>query len=145
MKIEYKFEQFLKDVENLSNQIKKYNPDCLIPIARGGLTLGHFLGEKLNIRDVFAINSIHYEKDKKLDYLKIKNIPNLTNKKRVVLIDDISDSGETLEGVIKVIKNRYPNIELKVATIFYKSTSKVIPDFKIRENREWILFFWENY
>jgi xanthine phosphoribosyltransferase len=145
MKIEYKFKQFLKDVENLSNQIKKYNPDCLIPIARGGLTLGHFLGEKLNIRDVFAINSIHYEKDKKLDYLKIKNIPNLKGKKRVVLIDDISDSGETLEGVKKVIKNKYPNIKIKVATIFYKSTSKVIPDFKIRENREWILFFWENY
>jgi len=140
----YNYEEFKKDLEILGNEIKKYNPDCLVTIARGGLTLGHFLGEKLNIRDVFSINSIHYEKDKKLDSFVIKNIPDLSDKKKIVLVDDISDSGETLKEIISILKNRYPHLEIKTSTIFYKKSSLVIPDFKIKETKEWIVFFWED-
>jgi len=144
MKYYYKYEEFIEDVNILSKEIKNYNPDCLVAIARGGLTLVHFIGEKLNIRDVFTINSIHYEGEKKLDTFVIKNIPDLKNYKKVVLIDDISDSGETLKEIIDILKTEYPQIEIKTATIFYKKSSLVIPDFKIKEAKNWIVFFWEN-
>ena len=144
MKYYYKYEEFIEDVNILSKEIKSYNPDCLVAIARGGLTLAHFIGEKLNIRDVFTINSIHYEGEKKLDTFVIKNIPDLENYKKIVLIDDISDSGETLKEIIDILKTEYSNIEIKTATIFYKKSSLVIPDFKIKEAKNWIVFFWEN-
>jgi len=143
MKTHYNFEEFREDIKLLSKQIKEYNPDCLVPIARGGLTIGHFLAESLEIRDVVVINTKSYDKDKKLDKVEVFNIPNLKGFKRIVIVDDISDSGDTLEEVIKVIKTIYPDIEIKIATIFYKPTSKVIPDFKLKENKRWIVFFWE--
>ena len=145
MKTYYNFEEFREDIKLLSKQIKEYNPDCLVPIARGGLTIGHFLAESLEIRDVVVINTKSYDKDKKLDKVKVFNIPNLSGFKKIVIVDDISDSGDTLEEVIKVIKTIYPDIEIKIATIFYKPTSKVIPDFKLKVAKDWIIFFWERY
>jgi xanthine phosphoribosyltransferase len=139
----YNFTEFKKDIKTLSKQIKEYNPECLVAIARGGLTIGHFLSEELEIREIFTINTISYEKDKKLNHIKIFNIPNLDKYKKIVLIDDISDSGDTLFEVIKTINKKYPSITIKTATIFYKPTSKVIPDFKLKIANEWIEFFWE--
>jgi hypoxanthine phosphoribosyltransferase len=144
MKEFYSYEEFKKDVNILSKDIKEYNPDCLIGIARGGLTLAHFLGESLNMRSVYTINSIHYDGEKKLDTFEIKNIPDLTNHKKIVLIDDISDSGETLKEIVDILKIEYPEIEIKISTIYYKPTSLVIPDFKVREATKWIVFFWDN-
>jgi len=144
MKKIYNYEEFREDVKVLSKEIKKYDPDCLVAIARGGLTLSHFLGESLNIRGVYTINSIHYEGEKKLDTFEIKNIPDLSSHKKIVLVDDISDSGETLKEILTILKTEYPNIEIKTATIFYKKDSLVIPDFKLKIANQWIVFFWEN-
>jgi xanthine phosphoribosyltransferase len=144
MKEFYSFKEFQKDIKSLTNEIKKYNPDCLVAIARGGLTLAHFLAESLNMRSVYTINSIHYEGEKKLDTFEIKNIPDLNNHKKIVLVDDISDSGETLKEIVDILKTEYPNIEIKTCAIYYKLTSLVIPDFKVRVADKWITFFWEN-
>ncbi|NPA55638.1 MAG: phosphoribosyltransferase [Epsilonproteobacteria bacterium] len=140
--IEYSYEEFTKDIELLLNQIN-YTPDCIVPIARGGLTIAHFLAEGLQIREVFSISSIHYEGDRKLDYFIISNIPNLSNYKSILLVDDISDSGETLMEVQRKLYDLYPHIEIKTLTIFYKPTSLVIPHFKLKIATEWIKFFWE--
>ncbi len=142
--INYEFNEFKKDVKELAKKIKKFNPDSLILISRGGLTLGHFLAQELDLRDIFTINAISYENNKKLNKLEIFNIPNLTKYKKAVLIDDISDSGETLYEIKKLLTQKYPNLNIKTATIFYKKNSKVIPDFTLKEAKEWIKFFWEN-
>ncbi len=144
MKEFYSYEEFQKDIKSLTNEIKKYNPDCLVAIARGGLTLAHFLGESLNMRSIYTINSIHYEGEKKLNTFEIKNIPDLSNHTKIVLVDDISDTGETLKEIVDILKTEYPNIEIKTCAIYYKLTSLVIPDFKVRVADKWITFFWEN-
>jgi xanthine phosphoribosyltransferase len=139
----YNFDEFLDDVDILAKQIKQYNPDALISIIRGGMTLGHFLAEKLNTRNLLTINTIHYNNTKKLKDINIFNIPDLSPYKKIVLVDDISDSGDTLEALIQLLSQKYPHLTIKTATIFYKPTSKVIPDFKIKIAKNWIVFFWE--
>jgi len=140
----YSYTEFINDYSMLSDSIKEYNPDALIAIARGGMTIGHFLGENLNMRKVYSINAIHYDDTKKLKDVKLFNFPDLTNHKKVVLVDDISDSGDTLETIIEVLNNKYPNLDIKVATIFYKKHTKVIPDFYIKQTDKWVVFFWDN-
>ncbi len=139
----YNFDEFLDDVDILAKQIKQYNPDALISIIRGGMTLGHFLAEKLNTRNLLTINTIHYNDTKKLKDINIFNIPDLSPYKKIVLVDDISDSGDTLEALIQLLTQKYPHLTIKTATIFYKPTSKVIPEFKIKIAKNWIVFFWE--
>ena len=138
---EYTYNEFKNDLQNL----KLNTPDCIVAIARGGLTFAHHLAEKFDIREVFTINAISYNKQKKLNKIDIFNIPNLEKFKEILIVDDISDSGDTFLEVLKILKEKYPKKNFKTISIFYKPTSKYKPDFFIKETKEWIKFFWENY
>ncbi len=139
----YSYDEFKVDVNLLAHEIKPYKPDVILAIARGGMTLGHFLAEALEMRDLYSINSIHYEETRKLDTINIFNIPDLSKAKRVVIVDDIIDSGETMIEIKKVIASKYPDLDIKVAAVFYKDKALLHPDFKAREATEWIEFFWD--
>lgn len=66
------------------------------------MSLGHSLAVALKTRQLFALNSIHYDDTKKLDTIEIFNIPDLSKHKKILLIDDIVDSGESLAEIKKV-------------------------------------------
>ena len=139
----YGYEEFLQDIRTLHKQIQAYRPDTLLAIARGGLTMGHFLANAMDTRRLFALNSIHYEGNRKLDTLEIFNIPDLSDAKKVLILDDIADSGETLLAVLHRLEKLYPEAEFKVATLFHKPDSLIQPDFSVKEAPAWIDFFWE--
>jgi len=142
-KVYYSYENCVEDCRVLIPQIKEYNPDAMIAIARGGLVLGHLLSEALETREIYTLNSIHYDGTKKLDTFNIFNIPDLQGKQKVVLIDDIVDSGESMVEILKILKEKYPTCEFKIATLFYKPTALVQADFTVKEAQHWIEFFWE--
>ncbi len=142
-KIYYCYESFRNDTQILVDKCRAYEPDILLAVARGGVTLSHLMAQALDIRNLFTLNSIHYEKETKLDTFNIFNIPDLSLAKRVLIIDDIIDSGETMKEVLKLLKDKFPNVEFKIATLFYKQTALIKPDFCVREANEWIDFFWE--
>ncbi|DAB31951.1 MAG: xanthine phosphoribosyltransferase [Sulfurospirillum sp.] len=139
----YSYDEFKCDVNMLAKEIKPYNPDVILAIARGGMTLGHFLSEALEMRDLYSINSIHYEETRKLDTINIFNIPDLSRATRVIIVDDIIDSGETMIEIKRVLMQKYPHLDLKVASVFYKEKALLRPDFSAREATEWIEFFWD--
>ena len=139
----YSYDEFKIDVNILAKEIKRYNPDVILAVARGGMTLGHFLAEALEMRDLYTINSIHYDETKKLDTIDVFNVPDLNRAKKVVIVDDIIDSGETMIEIKKVLLKKYPSLELKVASIFYKNKALLRPDFSTKEATEWIEFFWD--
>ena len=62
---------------------------------------------------------------------------------RVLVVDDIADSGETLKIVMNDLTSKNSKIEFKSATLFYKKSSVYEPDFWINEANDWIDFFWE--
>ena len=133
----------MKDTQELVNKCRIFEPEILLAVARGGLTLSHSMSQALNIRDLYTLNSIHYEGEKKLDTFNIFNIPDLSWANRVLIIDDIIDSGETMKEILSILKEKFPNIEFKIASLFYKTTALIKPDFSVREANEWIDFFWE--
>jgi xanthine phosphoribosyltransferase len=139
----YSYSNFVKDAKKLSQIAQKEQFDTLLAVARGGLTLAHFMGIAMDCRQVFAINSIHYQDDKKLDYIKLFNVPDLKDAKRVLIVDDIVDSGDTIEAILQLLKSKYPTVLFKVGTIYYKKSAKLKPDFAIKEATKWIEFFWE--
>lgn len=142
-KFYYSYEEFKKDTQKLVNSCREYEPDILLAVARGGLTLSHLMAQAMNMRNLYALNSIHYEGELKLDTFNIFNIPDVSHAKRVLVVDDIVDSGETMEEILRVLKEKFPNVEFKLATIFYKKSAVLQPDYTVREAKEWIDFFWE--
>lgn len=54
-----------------------------------------------------------------------------------VVVDDIADTGKTLE--------HYKEKGYYITTMFYHKQSKIVPDFwKHEKQKEWIIFPWEN-
>jgi xanthine phosphoribosyltransferase len=142
----YSYEQFVEDTKILSQQIKPYNPDALITITRGGMTLTHFLANLLDIRKIYCINSVGYNNETKNSNTIICNIPQLDNDiSKVVIVDDILDSGETIKNVLEILQNKYPTIKFQVAVIFYKDTAISKANYKLHKTTKWIEFFWEKF
>ncbi len=140
-KIYYPYDEFREDLKALTHKIDQ-EFDVILPISRGGLSMGQMLGEFYNIREVYAINTIGYNGTKKLDEVMVFNIPDLDRAKRVLVVDDIVDSGETLVEVLKILESKYPMIEFYTASIFYKPTAVVEPTWWVKEPKGWIEFFW---
>ena len=139
----YSYENFRDDTNKLNAKVKEFNPQTIVAIARGGLTLSHAMAEGLEIRDVQSIRTELYDETCKRDELSIFGECTLHEVKRVLVVDDIADSGETLKVVMNDLISKNKNIEFKSATLFYKKTSIYKPDFWINEAKEWIEFFWE--
>ncbi|MFB0523573.1 MAG: phosphoribosyltransferase, partial [Candidatus Bathyarchaeia archaeon] len=62
--------------------------------------------------------------------------------KKVLLMDDVADTGKSLRLVRAHLKEKGAT-EVKIATIYYKPWSVVIPDYYAKETRSWIIFPWE--
>ena len=142
-KLYYSYDLFKEDTQKLVNSCRDYEPDVLLAVARGGLTLAHLMAQALDMRNLYSLNSVHYEGELKLDTFNIFNIPDVSHAKRVLIIDDIVDSGETMEQILKILKEKFPNVEFKLATLFYKKTAVLQPDYTVKEATQWIDFFWE--
>jgi xanthine phosphoribosyltransferase len=143
MKYDYKL--FIQDIELLTSMLQQKEFDTIVAIARGGLTLAHFLSNSLNIRNVLSINSIGYNNKSKNDTTVLLNTPNLRTSKRVLVVDDIVDSGDTMNLVLNELKKYNTTTSFISTALFYKKSASVKPDFYIHEATEWIEFFWENY
>jgi len=139
----YDYEMFTNDVKKLVRETEAFKPDALLAIARGGLTLAHAYAQATDNRNLFTINSILYDGEVKRTYPKLLNLPELSGYKRVLILDDIVDSGETLNAVLYVLQERYPNIDFKSATLYTKKSADIQPDWALHDTTDWIDFFWE--
>ena len=138
----YKYDDFTHDIDRFCTILDAYKPDIILAIARGGVTFGHFLSEKLNIRSLFTLNSIHYNDTIKLDHIQLFNIPEIPANSKVLVVDDIVDSGDTMQEVMSTLKNHFPKSDFKSGVLFYKKNAAYVPDYKVHEANDWIHFFW---
>jgi len=139
----YAYEEFKKDTRKLIQKVDVFEAEAIVGIARGGLTLAHAMAEGMNIREVQTIRTELYDGEMKRSQIKVFDNTQLRHLKRVLVADDIADSGETLKVVMEHLEVKYPKIEFQSSTLFYKKTSVYQPHFWINEAKEWIDFFWE--
>ena len=140
----YSYDEFARDVKDMARKVRdEFNPEAILAVARGGLKLGHSLATALENRNLFTLNSIHYEESKKLDTIEIFNIPDMTKFSKILLVDDIIDSGESMVEIKRALFKIYPRLDVKIATIFYKPKALLLPEFKVKEADDWVEFFWD--
>ena len=129
----------------LSKKIEKeFSPDVLIGITRGGLIPLRLFSDLMNNYNVATIRIEYYtgigKTEKKPRITKPLNI-DIKNKK-VLLVDDVSDSGNSLIEAVKYLKKFKPK-ELKIVTLHYKTDSKLKPDYFEGTTDAWIVYPWE--
>ena len=132
--------------KKLSGQISAsgFRPDYLVGIAVGGLIPLALLAEALDMRNIVTVSVNSYSGTKR-GKLHVRYLPkiNLKNKK-VLLVDEIAETGETLKQVSKILIGRYRVGEIKTATLaINKAKCSFLPDFFVFEDDKWIVFPWE--
>ncbi len=136
-----------KAADELAGKVKSsgFMPNYLIGITNGGLIPLYFMAKKLHIDKLLTVSANSYDKDKKRE-LKITYLPeiDLTGKK-LLLIDEIAETGASLKGVFDAITAKYNPSEFKTATLCVNTDKcKFYPDFYVvTEAGEWIVFPWE--
>jgi hypoxanthine phosphoribosyltransferase len=132
-----------KAVTALASKLEReFQPDIIVGIARGGLIpavrLSHLLGDKLlRMIHIKLYKDINLKQEKPELLADVGELPS-----KVLVVDDVSDTGETLEFVLKHVREKGAK-EVKVATIAYKPGSRVKPDYYVFETNKWIVFPWE--
>lgn len=112
--------------------------DIIVAIGRGGLTFGHLLSDFLRI-PISSITIQSYTDIQKQGEVHITDGLSLgIANKRVLLVDDIADTGTTLKRAIDYLKEFLP-IHITTATLFYKPHSTLRPDYFAKQTKSWIL------
>ncbi len=123
-----------------------YKPDLIVGISRGGWPPARVISDLLENPNIANIKAEFY-----LDLGRTSEEPVITqtisapiNGKKVLLVDDVADTGKTLKLVHdKLIEDGAEDV--KVATLYYKPWSVFRPDFYMVETNAWIVFPWERY
>jgi hypothetical protein len=132
--------------KELAKEIRKRNLDfdIIIALARGGWVPGRLLSDYLDSDELYTVRVKFYEGvGKRGDKPLILHPTQLTIAgKRVLLVDDIADTGESLLAAMKHLRERGAR-SIFVATLVKKPHSKITPDLYARETSAWVVFPWE--
>ena len=140
------YESFGTAARELAERIAAdgFEPDLVLSIARGGLFLGGALGYALEVKNLFVMNVEFYTGvDERLD-LPVVLPPTLDvvdlAGARVLVADDVADTGKTLELVRDFCAGHVT--EVRTAVVYEKSRSLVRCDYTWKRTDAWIDFPW---
>ena len=134
------FNEYNKIVEQLALIIhKNYKPTVLVGIMRGAAPIIDILSRILKLPIAYIVIQSYSGKgmeDKQGELMFAREISSLANNEdfsKVLLIDDLSDTGLTLNKSIEWLKNYGPTKdyikEVKTACLWKKKSSSFEPDF----------------
>ncbi len=148
--VQYSWDDVYKLCKELARKIKNsgFKPDAIVAVARGGWVPARILADFLLIRELYSVKAEHWGivatvtgKAKITQPLTV----DLTGKS-VLVVDDVADTGETVEIVAQHVKEKNAK-EVRTAVIDFKHTSKFVPDYYAREMEKWawIVYPWSIY
>lgn len=133
----------------------QYKPDLILTIKRGGLIPATIFSHQTNIRDVEIVDikrtlSDEVHSDKKPPKLSMPLKNSTFRNKRILIVDDIVGTGETLSFLLEQLK-KINTLEVRSAVIVmnednYEKTPidmRVHVDYLGRKVRGWVVFPWE--
>lgn len=119
---------------------KPYNE--IVAIARGGLTFGHLLSDFLRLPVSTITIQSYTDIQTQGDVTITKKIQGSIAGKHVLLVDDVADSGKTIQRAVSYLRRLNPK-KITTVTMYYKPRSAFRPDYYARQTTRWILFPYE--
>ena len=147
MALNVSWEQYNTLVERLALQIheSKWQFNQIICIARGGLRVGDVLSRIYELPlAILSTHSYTAEGGTMRGQLVIAEHMTMTAPRlgdAVLLVDDMVDSGHTLDAVHRTLPQRFPHIsQVRTAVVWYKGHSVFRPDYYVEHlpDNPWI-------
>ena len=140
------WDQIHRDSRALAWRLEKKGPfdgewSALVAITRGGMVPAMIIARELDIRvvDTISVKSYDHQSQSAAQILKSPNPTLMGNGRGILIIDDLVDSGRTLE----IVKELYPKAHY--ATVYAKPKGRPMVDSFITEVSQdtWIFFPWD--
>ena len=118
-------------------------PDVIVAIARGGYVPARLLADFLGVNDLVSLQVVHWPSAAQVAekaYIKHELRSDLSGK-RVLVVDDIVDTGDSIILAVDHVKKCCSPGEVKSAAMqVIASVTKVWPDYYAIEVRDWVWF-----
>ncbi len=134
-----------------SEEIKAagFTPEAIIGVARGGWYLARNLCDFFLLKDLFSLKMEHWglaatiTGDAKLKYGLDDRERELIKGKRVLIADDVTDTGDSLKLVAEYVKS-LGAADVKTVTMHHKTSSSFVPDFyaEMMSDWRWVVYPW---
>jgi len=123
-----------------------FDPDLILSIARSGLFLAGSLGYALAVKNLHVMNVEFYDGvGTTLDMpVMLPPVPSAVDfsAKKVLIADDVADSGRTMELVQAFIADHVEDV--RTAVIYEKPKSVISCDYVWKHTDRWINFPWSS-
>ncbi len=126
--------------------------DKMLVIPRGGYYPANIVGRLLNFNstDIIHASVASYATGATTsEQFKVRQLPSErdVNALRILIIEEVCDSGATLDYVTKYLKKN--NVAMVRAAVLHykpgKSTTGFVPDWFVVKTDEWVVYPWEEY
>ena len=126
-----------------------FRPDAVLALWRGGTPIGIAIQEFLKVKGVkcyhTAVKCTSYTGIEESGEPVVENIEsvmrNIGPDTKVLVVDDIFDTGRTAKCMRDVLTRRTPYV--RIATLYFKpsrNTTDMVPDYYVHSTDKWIVF-----
>lgn len=150
-------DRLLEDSFALANQVfdSRFIPTHIVGIWRGGAPVGIAVQELLAYRGVetdhIAIRTASYSgidrQDKEVRVYALGYLIDVLNPEdRLLVVDDVFDTGRSIEAFLRELKTRCRHNmpeTVRIATAYYKPSrnqTQLKPDYFVHQTEEWLVF-----
>jgi len=150
-------QQLLEDSFRLANQVYEdgFQPDFIVGIWRGGAPVGiavqeYFEFKGIETDHISVRTSSYYGINKQAKKIRVHGlhylIENANADDRLLIVDDVFDSGRSVEALIHQIRKQSrlntPG-DVRVACPWYKPGKNAVgfePDYFLHQSEDWLVF-----
>ncbi len=122
-----------------------YQPDIIVAVARGGFVPARYLCDYLDIMALTSIKIEHYLAGSTKQEQAVIRYPLCTaiENQRVLLVDDVNDSGDTLDIALQHLLGFKP-CEVRTAVMHHKAGTHFNVDYHARAiiKWRWLIYPW---
>jgi hypoxanthine phosphoribosyltransferase len=122
-----------------------FRPEVIVAVARGGYVPARILCDFLDLYVLTSIRVVHYTSGarKRPEARVTDSICTDIRNRRLLIVDDVSDTGDTYEAAIAHLEGFQPK-EIRTAVLLHKTTAKYQPDFIARKvvKWRWMIYPW---
>jgi len=141
----YKWDEMRRDVNVLCRDIaiEKFDPEVIVGLSRGGLTPGVMMSHWFNKPFKPIKTSLR-------DFPEWEDFMPRKTDKRILIVDDICDSGATFERMQNYLLVRSDGCDVRYASLWWNNECDFEPNYYVQEvakdtEKLWIHFPWEQW
>ncbi len=129
------WEQYHQNIEILADKVYQsgWEFNQIVCLARGGLRIGDTLS-RLYHKPLAILFTSSYKDDHRREEIQFSQHLSMIGEDlgdRILILDDLVDSGVSLQKSIDWLKSRYPINDLRTGVVWYKAHSTFKPDYYV--------------